>query len=325
MRYLEDLFTGFVTDCGSFAFTRKEIISFARRYDPQPFHLDDDAARRSLFGRLTASGLHSASAGRRLVLQAALQDIFVIGSPGAKRLQMHKPVYADDEIRISHTSGNIEWLDEWPGVGLVEGVTQGFDTSGNLVMTIHDLEWVGSRSLPKDFNVNLLSKSQGASMPLGALQQVASIAPFAEKSEPDEHIYLEDCRVDSSFISKEYAVTAAEIAGFHAEFDPRPTHHGSRHSANEWHGTCLGMRVIAEAFWNQSENVGGSGTDFVRWPVSVRAGDRLRGELRIVHTRPLRTRPGLGLVKADCICINQLAEVISSFSVTTFLRMRPEG
>lgn len=59
MRYLEDLALGTWFPCGSFRLTEAEIIAFAERYDPQPFHLDHEAAARSYFGRLCASGLHT--------------------------------------------------------------------------------------------------------------------------------------------------------------------------------------------------------------------------------------------------------------------------
>ncbi len=325
MRYLEDLISGVVVDCGSYIFSRDEIVSFAHRYDPQPFHINDEMAGHGLFGRLIASGLHSASASRRLVLQTVMQDIFLIGSPGVKRMQMHKPVYSDSAIRVTHTTGNIELLEEWPGVGLVESLTQGFDAGGNLVITIDGLDWVGSQTLPTDFDVTPLRMSQSASMGLRALRRVAEIAPSSSKLGPGKRLYLEDCHVDLTIVSGEYEVRASDMTAFRAEFDPLPSNGGSRFSANEWLGICLAGRIFADTFWSHTEIVGGAGTNFVRWPGSVQAGDYLRGELRITHARSLRTRPGLGLIEAENVCINQRAEVISNYSTIAFIRMQAEA
>jgi len=62
LRSLDELAPGQVYDLGGFTLSEAEVIEFARRYDPQPFHLDREAARESLFGELVASGLHTLSA-----------------------------------------------------------------------------------------------------------------------------------------------------------------------------------------------------------------------------------------------------------------------
>jgi len=60
MRYFEDLVVGSETEFGAYAVTREEVIEFARKYDPQPFHLSDEAAAKTHFGRIAASGWHTA-------------------------------------------------------------------------------------------------------------------------------------------------------------------------------------------------------------------------------------------------------------------------
>ena len=126
----------------------------------------------------------------------------------------------------------------------------------------------------------------------------------------------------ATFNSQAFALSAAEIEGFHAQFDPAPPQSSERGHAHEWLATCLATRVISEVFWWPSENVGGTGLDFVRWPHPLQAGDRLRGEIKILESRALRTRPGLGLVRAQNICANQRGEVVSSSLTTVFFRMR---
>lgn len=108
MKYLEDLKPGERIELGSHTFTADEIKHFARRYDPQPFHLDEDAAKRSHFGALCASGWHTALIWMRLFSvheQAELKTLLAAGdgaatgpSPGFRDLKWLKPVYAGDTI-----------------------------------------------------------------------------------------------------------------------------------------------------------------------------------------------------------------------------------
>jgi len=322
MKYFDALTPGTLTECGSFSLTREEIVDFARRYDPQPFHLDDEAAKHSVFGRLTASGLQSACTARKLTLQSVLGQTRYLGSPGAKRMQMHKPVYPDMVVRVTHTIKAVQQLVDWPGVALVESHTLGLAGDGELIMTVEDYSWIGSRTLPNDFAASPLAASPSAVAPFEIMHDRPDLVAQAPASAREGRLYWDDCPVGATFHSDEFAVSAAEIAAFHTQFDPAPAHSGGRPSPHEWHGVCLGMRVLGDAFWNRFENVGGTGLDLVRWPRALQPGDRLRGETTIVHSRPLRTRPGLGLAQIRCVFVNQFGQVVASFVSTTFARMR---
>src|SRR5579862_9130421 len=105
MTYFEDLRVGTRTEVGSHTFTADEIKAFAREYDPQPFHLDEAAAARSLFGALCASGWHTAAMCLRLIvedrhrrqaeLRARGEAIARTGpSPGLRDVKWPKPVHA---------------------------------------------------------------------------------------------------------------------------------------------------------------------------------------------------------------------------------------
>ena len=101
MIYYEDLEIGAKQNFGRYEVTREEVIEFAKQYDPQAFHLDDDAAARTHFGRLSASGWHTCAMtmammveNMKIVKQAGL------GSPGVDNLQWKKPVYPGDTLRV---------------------------------------------------------------------------------------------------------------------------------------------------------------------------------------------------------------------------------
>jgi acyl dehydratase len=101
MQYFEDIPVGQKHAFGRYEVTREEVLEFARRYDPQPFHLDDEAAARTHFGRLSASGWHTcAMTMAMLVENLKLRDQAGLGSPGVDELRWLKPVYPGDTLRV---------------------------------------------------------------------------------------------------------------------------------------------------------------------------------------------------------------------------------
>lgn len=98
MRYVEDIQEGDVHEFGSYEVTRDEIVGFAERYDPQPFHVDEDAARESAFGELVASGWHTASMCMRLLVDNYLADTASAGARGIRDLRWIEPVRPGDTL-----------------------------------------------------------------------------------------------------------------------------------------------------------------------------------------------------------------------------------
>src|SRR6185436_13051705 len=101
MRYFEDLEVGAETDFGSYAVTREEVLEFARKYDPQPFHLSDEGAANTHFGRLCASGWHTAAMTMAVIARKVVgEEQAGLGSPGIDELRWLKPVYPGDTLRV---------------------------------------------------------------------------------------------------------------------------------------------------------------------------------------------------------------------------------
>ena len=100
--YFEDITVGHVTDFGSYEVTREEVIDFARKYDPQPFHLSDEAAARTHFGRLAASGWHTCAMTMAVIARHVVNEEQAgLGSPGVDELRWLKPVYPGDTLHVS--------------------------------------------------------------------------------------------------------------------------------------------------------------------------------------------------------------------------------
>lgn len=98
--WLEDFSVGMVVEIPGPTLTRESIIEFASRYDPQPFHLDEAAAKESTYGGLIASGWHTVSLAMRMICDAYLLDAASLGSPGVNQVRWLKPVRPGDTIRL---------------------------------------------------------------------------------------------------------------------------------------------------------------------------------------------------------------------------------
>ncbi len=113
----EDLTEGREFDLGTTVVDRDEMVAFARRFDPQPFHLDDDAA--SLFGGLAASGWFTAGLWMRAYVDGLLNKSLSLGSPGGEEIAWPAPVFADDELHATMRIVSARRSRSRPELGLV--------------------------------------------------------------------------------------------------------------------------------------------------------------------------------------------------------------
>ena len=101
MIYWEDLEVGTETEFGTYDVTREEVLEFARKYDPQPFHISDEAAAKTHFGRIAASGWHTTAMTMRVIVDAlSRQPQAGLGSPGVDDLRWLRPVYPGDTLTM---------------------------------------------------------------------------------------------------------------------------------------------------------------------------------------------------------------------------------
>ena len=101
MIYFEDLEIGKRASFGRYDVTREEVIEFAKKYDPQAFHLDDEVAAKTHFGRLSASGWHTCAMTMAMMVEN-MKNVKQagLGSPGVDQLMWKKPVYPGDTLRV---------------------------------------------------------------------------------------------------------------------------------------------------------------------------------------------------------------------------------
>ncbi|QFR25830.1 MaoC family dehydratase [Brucella suis bv. 1] len=138
---------------GTYTFTAEEIIAFARKYDPQPFHIDEEAAKNSLFGGLCASGWHTTAIFMKLnvasMVQASRETVQrgetppTFGpSPGSENLKWPKPVFAGDTITYKRVVHAIRPLASRPGWSMLTMTTRAHNQHGEEVLSFDNAAMV---------------------------------------------------------------------------------------------------------------------------------------------------------------------------------------
>lgn len=134
--YFEDFVEGTTYEFGSVRIEEDEILDFARRFDPQPFHTDPEAARDSVYGGLIASGWHTASLMMRIFVDHYLSPASSLGSPGVDELRWLQPVRPGDVLSTRVTVVETRRSRSKPDRGLVHSYVEVLNQDGEIVMTL---------------------------------------------------------------------------------------------------------------------------------------------------------------------------------------------
>lgn len=140
MIYLEDIQVGAKRSFGRYQVTREEVIEFASKYDPQPFHLDDAAAAKTHFGRIAASGWHTCAMTMRMMVEG-MDEIggAGLGSPGWDELRWLRPVYPGDVLRLETEVTEVRPSRSKPEIGSVHSNIGVFNQDDQPVMTVKSI------------------------------------------------------------------------------------------------------------------------------------------------------------------------------------------
>lgn len=148
MLYFEDLEIGQKFELGSYQITKEEIIRFAKEFDPQPFHIDEEAAKSSLYGSLIASGWHTNSIYMKLFVASMMSKAYGMGSPGLDELRWKKPVFPNDTL-----SGLFTILEKKPfrgQLGLVKASNDLINQDGKVVLNFVGLMLFAKKKITTD-------------------------------------------------------------------------------------------------------------------------------------------------------------------------------
>ncbi len=133
-RYFEDYCVGEQVEFGAYEMSEEQIVAFARAFDPQPFHVDAEAARQSVYGGLVASGWHTASAMMRMMVDHFISPKASMGSPGLDEIRWLKPVRPGDTISVRVTVLSAKRSVSKPDRGVIEQLTEVINQEGDVVM-----------------------------------------------------------------------------------------------------------------------------------------------------------------------------------------------
>ena len=151
MIYWEDIEPGRVAEFGHKRVEREEVIAFAEQFDPQPFHLSDEAAAETYFGRLSASGWHTCAMTMRMLVDYMARDEQAsLGSPGVESLRWLKPVYPGDVLRVETRVLDKRASTSRPEMGSYRSELTVFNQDGVAVLTFRSTGLIRRRPVQED-------------------------------------------------------------------------------------------------------------------------------------------------------------------------------
>jgi acyl dehydratase len=137
--YFEDFFPGQDIDLGTRTVSEEEIIDFATKFDPQPFHVDKDAAAASIYGGVIASGWHTCSMMMRLVVDGLMAKSSSMGSPGLDGVRWLAPVRAGDTLNVRYQTTQVKASNSKPDRGVVWSKWVAINQHGEPVCTVEGM------------------------------------------------------------------------------------------------------------------------------------------------------------------------------------------
>jgi acyl dehydratase len=145
LRYFDDFPEGYTVEVGTFSLSADEIIAFGRRYDPQPMHVDPEAARASVYGGLIASGWQTAASYMRLLVDSVIGESASMGSPGIDNLRWFKPVRPDEQLRGRFTVIESRPSNSRPDWGIVRSRGELINQADEVVMSLDGVNFLARR------------------------------------------------------------------------------------------------------------------------------------------------------------------------------------
>ena len=316
----EDFHVGQQFRFGEKRVTEEEIIAFARAFDPQPFHLDREAAAKSLLGGLAASGWHTCAMTMRMVVDGFLRETTGVGAPGIEECRWLKPVRPGAVLTVCWTIKSLRVSASRPELGLAGIDADVIDkTSGETVMTQR--------------HINLFARREPrAPIPEAKGEIWPRTAPPAEPPPPDDRdanrtrfgAAYEDTIVGARLDLGAHTFTRDEIMDFARRFDPQPFHldeaaaaktHFGKLSASGWHTASICMKLYIEGRDRLRAEAAARGEPWfpngpspgfrnLAWLRPVFVGDTITYDTTAMGKRPI-ARPGWGLVLSRARGFNQ--------------------
>jgi len=143
--YFEDFHPGQEIDLGERTVSEEEIVAFAREFDPQPFHVDPEAASSSIYGGVIASGWHTCSLMMRMVVDGLMCSASSMGSPGLDGVRWLRPLRAGDTLKVRYLTTQVKASGSRPDRGVVWSKWTATNQHGEEICTIEGMGMFGRR------------------------------------------------------------------------------------------------------------------------------------------------------------------------------------
>jgi acyl dehydratase len=325
--YHEDIEIGRAYDCGRKIVTKEEIVAFARQFDPQPIHLDEEAAKKTIVGGLCASGFHTCVIMMRMVCDGILNRVASLGSPGVDEVRWVKPVRPGDALRVTYLAEEKRTLASRPGVGMSKVQVDLFNDAGEVMAF---------------WRTNQLTRLRNPAPPPGQPAPKRQKPPIASLWDlpgpvgpPPSDAFFEDRQIGEMAELASHTFGKDEIIAFAREYDPQPFHLDEAAakaslfgalSASGWHTAAYFIRgvVTSRLEANGAARARGErvavycpspGFRNLNWPKPVFVGDTVSFRARLTEKVDLKSRPDRGLLVSEVQGRNERGEIV--FAVTS--------
>ncbi|MGO4571367.1 MaoC family dehydratase [Microvirga sp. 2TAF3] len=331
----EDFTPGSTQVLGPITVSKDAIIAFAREYDPQPFHVDEIAAKDSFVGTLIASGWHTCALNMRLLADGIILDSTSMGSPGIDELKWMRPVRPGDTLRSRMTVLDSRPSRSRPSIGLVQFQFEMLNQDDEIVMIQKNWIMFGRKETGLAINGSRRPPVERAS---SASASAIELPPMSANP------YLEDLVAGQTEVLGEYAFTSEDIIRFAKQFDPQRFHvdpDAAKVSlfgelcASGWQTASIWMKLLAGhrdrirsetlARGERPARLGPSpGFSNLKWLKPVYVGDTITYRTTLTGKRVSASRPGWGLATHHNIGVNQHGEEVFAFDGAVFWERRSE-
>jgi acyl dehydratase len=333
--HIEDLEVGRPVTFGTYDVTKEEIVAFATAFDPQPIHLDEEAAKRSIVGGLCASGFHSCAMLMRMLADDFLVHGTSLGSPGINEVKWSRPVRPGDRLSARLVCQERRTLASRPDVGLARLTIDMLNQKGETAMS-----WDSTQLLAARVPGSLPVPAGGETRP--KLQSLWELPG----PEPDRATnFFEDRQLGETYSLGSHTFTREDVLDFARRYDPQPFHLDEaaasrslfgRLSASGWHTTAIWIRQFVR-FRQEIERdmrarglrpaeYGPSpGFRNVRWLKPVYPGDTIEYRGRVDAKLDWRSRPDRGLIETENQGRNQHGEIVFAIRGRILAEKRDPG
>jgi acyl dehydratase len=322
--------------------TAEEIIAFGRAYDPQPMHVDAEAAKATIVGGLCASGYHICVIMMRLVCDAVLNRVASLGSPGVDEVKWLKPLKPGDSVRCSYRIQEKRVLKSRPDVGASKVLVELLAADGAVIANWVTNQFTRLRApvrageqgpSQRQAQHQAQHQDQTQHQAKTQLNLWEGTPPGPLSSKPD--LFFEDREVGEIFDLGRHDFSKDSIIAFARAWDPQPFHLDEAAAkaslfgalaASGWHTAALYIRRLVAARQRASAAARAEGIALatygpspgfknLSWPRPVLVGDTIEYRAHLADKIDLKSRPNRGLLILNSQGRNQQGEIV--FGITS--------